>query len=71
MEVAMGLAAYAVKRVDDGWGIEHDGRVEGSYLTKESAFLAIAAAASDSIKEGHEILITVPGRVGDEPALRG
>jgi hypothetical protein len=65
----MGLAAYAVKKVQDGWGVEHDGRIEGSYLSKESAFEAIALAASNSIKDGHEIQITVPGRVGTESAL--
>lgn len=65
----MGLAAYAVKRIEDGWGVEHDGRVEGSYLSKESAFEAIAMAASNSIKDGHEIRITVPGRIGNEAAL--
>jgi hypothetical protein len=65
----MGLAAYSVKRVEDGWGVEHDGRVEGSYLSKESAFEAIAMAASNSIKNGHEIRITVPGRMGNEAAL--
>lgn len=65
----MGLAAYSVKRIDDGWGVEHDGRIEGSYLSKESAFEAIAAAASNSIKDGHEIRIVVPGRVAGESSL--
>lgn len=65
----MGLATYAVKRVKDGWGVEHEGQMEGSYLSKESAFEAIAMAASNSIKNGHEIRITVPGREGDEAAL--
>lgn len=65
----MGLASYSVKRIADGWGIEHDGRVEGSYLSKESAFEAIAMAASNSIKDGHEIRIVVPGRDVGEAAL--
>lgn len=65
----MGIAAYSVKRVDDGWGVEHDGRIEGSYLSKESAFEAIAMAASNSIKDGHEIRITVPGQAGEEGSL--
>ena len=65
----MSLAAYAVKRVGDGWGVEHDGRIEGSYLSKESAFEAIAMAASNSIKDGHEIRISVPGREAQESAL--
>lgn len=65
----MGVAAYTVTRVADGWGVEHDGRIEGSYLSKESAFEAIAAAASNSIKNGHEIRISVPGRIAGEAAL--
>jgi hypothetical protein len=65
----MGLAAYSVKRVNDGWGVEHDGKIEGAYLSKESAFEAIALAASNSIKSGHEIRITVPGQAGGESAL--
>lgn len=65
----MGTASYSVVRVPDGWGIDHDGHLEGSYLSKESAFEAIALAASNSIKDGHEIVIRVPGRAGEEAAL--
>jgi hypothetical protein len=65
----MGLAAYVVKRVQDGWGVEHDGHIEGSYLSKESAFEAIAAAASNSIKDGYEIRIVVPGQADGEATL--
>jgi hypothetical protein len=67
--MAMGIAAYSVKRVGDGWGIEHDGKIEGTHLSKESAFEAIAMAASNSIRDGHEVRITVPGATGDEAAL--
>ncbi len=42
----MGLATYAVIESDDGWGVLHDGDVEGKFLTKESAFEAAVAAAS-------------------------
>ena len=65
----MGLAAYTVTRVADGWGVEHDGKIEGSYLSKESAFEAIAMAASNAIKNGHEIRVTVPGRAAGEASL--
>jgi hypothetical protein len=37
---------------------------EGEYVTKEAAFEAIAGAASNSIKEGHEVRIRVPGSDG-------
>lgn len=53
----------------DGWGIEHDAEVRGSYATKEAAFGVVAAAASNAIKAGHGIDIEVPGSRGEEPAL--
>jgi hypothetical protein len=45
------------------------GDVRGSYATKESAFEAIAAAASNAIKQGLEISMHVPGSDGSEPSL--
>lgn len=51
------------------WGIEHDSQVRGSYATKEAAFEAVAAAASNAIKEGHEISIRIPGSQGGAPSL--
>jgi hypothetical protein len=66
----MGIAAYSVKRLGDGWAVEHDGRIEGDgYLSKEAAFEAIAGAASNAIKLGHEIRIYVPGVAPGETAL--
>lgn len=57
-------------RLGDGWAVEHDGRTEGDgYLSKEAALEAIAAAASNSIKEGYEILISVPGTARGQSAL--
>ncbi len=42
----------------------------GVYATKEAAFEAAAIAASNAIKEGHGITITVPGAdETGEPAL--
>jgi hypothetical protein len=57
----MGSATYVVVPVKDGWGIEHDGEVAGLYATKEIAFEMAALAASNAIKEGHGVSITVPG----------
>jgi hypothetical protein len=39
----------------------HDGKVANTYATKESAFEAVAAAASLALRQGHEIMITAPG----------
>jgi phosphotransferase system HPr-like phosphotransfer protein len=66
----MGLAQYAVIAVDDRWGVLHDGSVEGDFATKESAFESAIAAASLTIRQGHEIRVSVPGRdAGNGTAL--
>ena len=56
----MGLAQYAIVPTDEHWGVLHDGTIEGDYETKEAAFEAAVTAASLSIRDGHEIHITVP-----------
>src|SRR3954447_26342838 len=66
----MGLAQYAVVAAGDRWGVLHDGNVEGDFATKESPFESAIAAASLAIREGHGVLVGVPGRVaGNRPAL--
>lgn len=68
----MGLAQYAIIESGRHWGVLHDGRVEGDHETKEGAFEAAVSAASLSIREGHEIHISVPGReAGNKTALGG
>ena len=56
----MGLARYDIVPVGNQWGVRHDGKINGEYSTKESAFESAAAAASMAIKQGHEIRISVP-----------
>ena len=58
----MGFASYAIISTDKGWGILHDGDVEGDYATKEAAFESAVAAASLAIREGHEVHLSVPSR---------
>lgn len=66
----MGIAAYAVRRLGDQWAVEHDGNIEGDgYISKESAFEAIIGAAALSIRDGHNVTITIPGQAGNEAAL--
>lgn len=66
----MGLASYAIIATDTGWGILHDGDVEGEYATKEAAFESAIAAASLAIREGHEVHVSVPSRdAGNRTAL--
>src|ERR1700757_2505381 len=56
----MGVANYDIVPVGKLWGVQHDGKVNGKYSTKESAFESAAAAASMAIHEGHEVHISVP-----------
>jgi len=56
----MGLARYDIVPVGSQWGVRHDGKINGEYSTKESAFESAAAAASMAIHQGHEVHITVP-----------
>jgi hypothetical protein len=65
----MGIASYKIVPNQDGWGVDHDGRITGSYATKEAAFEAAVAPASNAIKQGHEVRIVVAGSSGDAPAL--
>jgi len=70
-EFEMGQASYRIVRHDDGWAIDHDGKVMGSYATKEAAFESAAGAASNAIKDGHGIVIEVPHRAPGEAAIGG
>lgn len=65
----MGIAQYAIVPTGKSWGVLHDGNVEGDYISKEAAFEAASMAASLSIRDGHEIHISVPGRDTGENAL--
>jgi hypothetical protein len=70
MEAAM-EASYAIVRKADGWAVEHDGERQGDYATKEAAFEAAAGAASNAIKMGLGVTITVPRQVAGETAIGG
>jgi hypothetical protein len=65
----MPTAAYKVVRCRDGWAIDHSGKVEGSYKTKEVAFEAAVLAASNAIKNGNAVTIHVPAPDSGEPVL--
>lgn len=56
----MGVAQYEIVPVGKQWGVQHDGKTNGEYSTKEAAFESAAVAASMAIKQGHEIRISVP-----------
>jgi hypothetical protein len=55
-----------IVRANGGWAISHnEGRAKGSYPTKEGAFEVVYLAASNDIKKGAGIIITV------EPPVQG
>lgn len=57
----MGSATYEIAKRGELWTVVHDGATTGDYVTKEAAFEAAMAAASVTIRQGHEIRISVPG----------
>jgi hypothetical protein len=65
----MTTETYQIVRKGDGWAINHDGQLEGDYATKEAAFESAALAASNAIKDGVGIAITVEARAPGETAL--
>ena len=61
----MGKAYYDIVGTTESWSVTHDGATNGDYASKEAAFEAAVAAASNAIKFGHEVRITVPGQQMD------
>jgi hypothetical protein len=68
-QVSMREANYHIIEHEKGWGILHDGSVSGEYLTKEAALEAAVGTASNAIKNGYGVTITVKGTEANEPAL--
>lgn len=64
-EAGMGFASYAVITTDEGWGVLHNGEVEGAYATKEAAFESAVMAATLAVRSGHEVHVSVPSREGN------
>jgi hypothetical protein len=62
-------AVYKIVAHNGGWGVLHDGNVSGDYVTKEAAFEAAVGPASNAIKNGQAVTITVEGSASVEPAL--
>jgi hypothetical protein len=58
----MGLASYEIVGGEGAWRVNHDGKAENIYETKESAFEAAVAAASLALRQGHEVRVTAPGQ---------
>jgi hypothetical protein len=69
MRLAMAEAVYKIVAHNGGWGVLHDGSVSGDYITKEAAFEAVVGPASNAIKMGQTVTITVEGSDRGEPSL--
>lgn len=62
----MAAARYEIYPSEDGWVIKHDNESSQPYEFPEAAFEAAVAAASLSLKNKHDVSVTVthqpPGR---------
>jgi len=67
----MSTASYRIVGSGQSWSVDRGGNREGAYATKEAAFEAAVAAASNAIKDGLGVSIDVPPPVGDQPATGG
>lgn len=65
----MEQTSYAIKNKGSDWTVGCDGDMGGTYATKEAAFEAAAAAASNEIKKGRGVLISVPAPARGQSAL--
>jgi len=66
------METYNIVHANGGWGIAHNqGAPEGDYPTREGALEAVYLAASNDIKKGRAITITVDGPAPDEAAVGG
>jgi hypothetical protein len=61
------VQTYNIVRSAGGWAISQNKEAPvGTYATKESAFEAVYLAASNDIKKGHGVSITIaPPREGE------
>lgn len=66
-----GSDVYRISGREAEWRVEYNDEPGMAYVTKEAAFEAAVAAASNAIRDGHDVAIFVPGAEGGEPNLGG
>ncbi|GLK73960.1 hypothetical protein KHC23_00940 [Ancylobacter dichloromethanicus] len=54
-------ASFRLRGREGEWRVDSDGGVGMAYASKEAAFEAAVAAASNAIRDGYDVTITVPG----------
>ncbi|MPT24872.1 MAG: hypothetical protein E2577_18940 [Starkeya sp.] len=59
-----GSATYVLTGREGVWRVETDGEAGMAYASKEAAFEAAVAAATNAIRDGYDVTITVPGAGG-------
>lgn len=57
-------AHYRLRGSEGQWRVESDGEAGMAYASKEAAFEAAVAAASNAIRDGYDVTITVPSAGG-------
>ena len=66
------METYTIMRANGGWAIsQNKGKPEGSFPTREGAFEAVYLAASNDIKKGVGIAITIDPPAQNESAIGG
>jgi len=70
-DVPMKTESFEIVGSEAGWIVSHNGADGVPHATKEDAFEAAVAAASDAMKSGSDISIVVQGVRPHERALSG
>ena len=66
------METYKIVHANGGWGIVHnESKPDGDYPTREGALEAVYLAASNDIKKGYAITITVDPPGPGEAAVGG
>ncbi|MDF2620354.1 MAG: hypothetical protein K0S00_3013 [Xanthobacteraceae bacterium] len=60
---------YRIQGSEADWHVAFNEQLGMGYASKEAAFEAAVAAASNAIRDGHEVVIVVPGAKAGETLL--
>ena len=65
----MTVEPYKIIGTNNGWSVDYVGLIEGDYVNKEAAFQAAVTPASNAIRDGVGITISVAEREPRETNL--